>query len=178
MTSTIDLSEIQKAFENANSDDTPIAVSTPSGNQVIGNPLKQGVTEPKTYEMEFYLPVLNGNVPQGAELVLGGKAYKQKVVAKEKFISQRIGRKVRSYASTVAMAFMKFKEDGTSELYTSADMMEIYRLFDDSVIEACEKMIVTVLGVSDELIQYITDVSLMQTCSELINNNPAFFQVD
>lgn len=178
MSDVIDLSEIQKAFEDANQDDTPIAVSTPSGSQVIGDPVKQGITQPKDYEMVFYLPIVNGKAPQGAEIVLDGKAYVQRVKAKEKFISQRIGRKVRSYASTIAMAFTKFREDGTSEVFTSADLMEVYMLFDDDVIDACEKMIVTVLGVSEDLIQYITDESLMHTCSELIKNNPAFFQVD
>lgn len=84
MSDVIDLSEIQKAFEDANQDDTPIAVSTPSGSQVIGDPVKQGITQPKDYEMVFYLPIVNGNAPQGAEIVLDGKAYVQRVRAKEK----------------------------------------------------------------------------------------------
>lgn len=177
MADLIDIEELQRTFQEANQDDTPIAVSTPSNQAVIGDPLKQGTTEPQDYELVFWLPV-QGQPPAGAQLVMNGNAYVQVVKAKQKFITQRIGRKVRSYASTIAMAFMKFNEDGSSDLYTSNELMEVYAVFDDKVIDACEKMLVTVLGINEDLIQYITDMSLMENCSKLIRNNPSFFQAD
>lgn len=178
MADKIDIQELVKAFQEANQDDTPIAVQTPSGNSVIGDTVKQGTIEPQSYEMTFWLPVVNGEAPAGAELVMDGKAYVQKVVAKEKFITAKIGRHVRSYASKVAITFTKFKDQGDSEIYTVDDLLEIYSLFDDDTIEACENMIVAVLGISNELVQYITTESLIETCAKLIANNPSFFQID
>lgn len=178
MADLIDIAELQKTFAEANQSDEPIAVSTPSGSYVLGDTTKAMSTSPKDYELEFYLPIPDGGAPAGAELVMDGRAYSQKVVAKEKFITERIGRKVRNYASTVAMAFLKFQETGESEIYTAEDLMAIYAVFDDSVIDACEKMVVTVLGVSDSMIEYITDASLMKACAQILKNNPSFFQMD
>lgn len=178
MTKYVDVEELQKIFSKANDDTTPIAVSTDTGNTVTGDASKYGTTEAKDYELTFWLPVTEGQDTSGLELVNGGQAYVQKVTAKQKFITARIGRKVRSYASTIAMAFVNFKDDGDSEIYTVDDLLTIYSIFNDEVIDACEKLVVQVLGVSENMIEYITDVSLMDACAKIMKNNPSFFQVD
>ena len=53
-----------------------------------------------------------------------------------------------------------------------------WEVFDDNVINACEKLLGAVLGVSDSLLQYITDESLIENCSKLLDNNPSFFQAN
>lgn len=177
MADIIDIEALQASFIKANQSDEPFAVTTPSGSVVSGNTVKYGTTTPKDYVLEFYLPVA-GDIPDNAELVMDGKAYRQMVTAKERFITQRIGRKVRSYASTVAIAFTKFEVDGSSSIYTADDLLEIYSHFDDSVIDAFEKIVSEVLGISEHMMQYITDVSLIDTASKILENNPGFFQAD
>ena len=58
------------------------------------------------------------------------------------------------------------------------DLIKVYEVFDDNVIDACEKLLGSVLGVSDSLIQYITDQSLIDNCAKILENNPSFFQAD
>ena len=79
------------------------------------------------YELEFWLPVPEDFDPAGSdlELVMGGTAYVQRVEAKQRFISARIGRRVRNYASRVAitllisrkMALQKFTQRKISSSY-------------------------------------------------------------
>ena len=107
---------------------------------------------------------------------MGGSSYKQVINADQKFITARIARRVRNYASTITLAFTKFNEDGDSEIYTVDDLLKVYEVFDDNVIDACEKLVGTVLGIPDHLMQYITDTSLIETCTKIIENNPSFFQ--
>ena len=116
--------------------------------------------------------------PADAELVMDGKAYKQIITAKEKYITPRIARKVRNYASTVAMSLIEFKDQGESDIYTAEDLLKVYAVFDDNVIDACEKLVISALGIPEHLSQYATDESLLATCSALIRNNPSFFQID
>lgn len=177
MSNIIDIEKLHKSFSEANQDDTPFAVTTPSGSVVNGDPAKYGSTSPKDYTLEFYLPV-QGEVPAGAELVMGGSAYRQLVTAKQKFISQRIGRKIRSYASTVAIAFTKFHGDGNSNIFTVEDLVEVYAHFDDDVIHAFESIVSEVLGISPHLMEYITDTSLIENAAKIMENNPGFFQAD
>jgi len=51
-------------------------------------------------------------------------------------------------------------------------------VFDDSVIDACEKLVGEVLGIPEHLTAYITDVSLIENCGKILRENPSFFQVD
>ena len=171
-----ELAKMQDSFIEATQTDTPVAVQTPTSSVVNGEPTKIGSTEPKDYTLVFYLPVPKEGAPAG--IVMDGKAYKQVVHAEEKFVSPRIARKVRHYASTLALAFTDLKEDGSSEIYTVEDLIKVYEVFDDNVIDACEKLLGSVLGVSDSLIQYITDQSLIDNCAKILENNPSFFQAD
>ena len=173
-----ELAKMQDSFIEATQTDTPVAVQTPTSSVVNGEPTKIGSTEPKDYSLVFYLPIPKEGAPAGAKIVMDGKAYKQVVHAEEKFVSPRIARKVRHYASTLALAFTDLKEDGSSEIYTVEDLIKVYEVFDDNVIDACEKLLGSVLGVSDSLIQYITDQSLIDNCSKILENNPSFFQAD
>ena len=85
---------------------------------------------------------------------------------------------MRNYASVISIAFTEFKEDGSTEVYTPEDLFKLYELFDDDVIDACEKMVVEVLGVPSHLAEYITDMSLINACGDILRNNPSFFQID
>lgn len=175
---TPSLEELNKAFVDAVTDDAPIAVSTEAGAVVSGDSRKVRSIGKQDYELEFWLPVPPGSDTSGLELVQGGSAYVQRVTAEQRFISARIGRKVRNYASKLAIVFTQFKEEGATDVYTAEDMFKLYEIFDDSAIDACEKLLVEVLGISPNLIQYITDESLMQNVSLILKNNPNFFQVD
>lgn len=174
----LSIAELHKQFESATKTDEPVAIETPSGNHINGTTSLVGSVTPKDYVLEFYLPVLDGKYPSEAELVMGGTAYRQLIKANQKFITARVARKVRSYASKVALAFTDFKERGDSSIYSPEELMKFYQLFDDEVIKACEGLIVTTLGIDESLMEYITDVSLINTCAELINNNKSFFQED
>lgn len=174
-TKVLSISELQKSLSEATQTDEPVAIDTPTGNVVNGDSTKFATNEPASYTLTFWLPVSNG-VPEGAKLVMGGTAYEQKVEAKAKFITARIARKVRSYASTITLAFTDFKDNGDSALYTPEELLKIYSLFDDEVVSACEKLLESVLGVDHSLMEYITDMSLVENCSKVIQNNPSFFQ--
>lgn len=174
----MNIEELQKSVIASTQSEEPVAIQTPTGNVVNGNSLLTGTNEPKDYKITLWLPIQNGVVPEGAEVVMNGTAYVQEVVAKQKFISAQVARKVRNYASIITMAFTKFEENGDSSLYTPEDIIKVYEIFDDNVINACEKMVTTVLGINDNLVQYITDTSLMDVCSQIIQNNPAFFQAN
>lgn len=176
----VTVEDLNEAFVEAVHDDTPMAVATNSGKVVSGDTRRVGEARKVDYELEFWLPVPEDFDPAGSdlELVMGGTAYVQRVEAKQRFISARIGRRVRNYASRVAIAFTNFKEDGSTEVYTAEDFFKLYELFDDNVIEACENIIVEVLGVSTNLIQYITDESMMENVLKIMQNNPSFFQTN
>ena len=172
-----ELAKMQKAVEEATQSDAPVAIETPTPAVVNGDPSKVNHTDPKNYTIELYLPV-NDSTPKDAELVMGGTAYKQLVSAEQRFISARIARKVRNYASIITMAFTNFQDEGNSEVYTAEDLLKIYEVFDDNVIDACEKMVSVVLGVPEHLVQYATDISLIENCTKIISNNESFFQND
>lgn len=174
----VSVEDLNEKFVNAVSDDTPIAVQTPTGNVVSGDTRKVGTTQKKDYELTFYLPVEEGMDTSKLTLVMGGAAYRVTVKANQRFISGRIGRKVRNYASKVAVAFTQFREDGSTDVYTVEDYFKLLEVFDDEVIEACEKLVVETLGVSEALIPYITDESLMEAVGQILTNNPSFFQVN
>lgn len=173
-----ELAKLQSVHTEAVQSDTPVAIQTPTHSVVNGDSTKVGSITPKDYTVTLWLPVVNGQAPAGAELVQDGQAYIQEVSAKQKFITPRIARKVRNYASIISIAFTEFKEDGTTEVYTPEDLFKIYEVFDDAVIEACEKLVGEVLGIPEHLTEYITDVSLIDTCGKILANNPSFFQVD
>lgn len=173
----LDISELQKEFINSTQTDEPVAIQTQTDNVVNGDTTKFGTNEPQDYSLTFWLPVTD-RTPSDATLVMNNTAYVQTVTAKQKFITARVARKVRSYASTITLAFTELKENGDSDLYTPEDLLKVYEVFDDDVIEACEKLVCEVLDVSPNLIEYITDVSLVEVCSKIIANNPAFFQAD
>lgn len=172
-----DMKKAYEAYTEAVNTDEPVAIETPTGNVVNGSPSLVGSNNPKNYKVTLYLPIL-GEAPEGARIVMNGTSYEQIIEAKEVFITSRIARRVRNYASVVALAFTEFKEDGTSNVYTPQDLLKVFQLFDDNVIEACEKMVSVVLGIPENLIQYITDVSLITVCKEILANNPSFFQED
>lgn len=172
-----ELKKLQTAFDETTKTDEPIAIQTESASIVNGDPLKTGSNSPKDYVVTLYLPI-QGEAPEGARIVMGGTAYEQRVEAKQRFITARVARKVRNYATTVALAFTKFEEDGNSSVYTVEDILKVYELFDDNVISACESLIETVLGLPDHLVQYITDESLMDNIIQILQNNPSFFQED
>ena len=172
-----ELKNLQGGFVEATRSNEPVAIQTPTNNVVNGNPTLTGANTPKNYTLTLYLPV-NASTPKDAKLVMGGTAYEQQIVAEQKFITARVARKVRSYASTIAMAFTEFKEEGETELYTVEDILKVYEIFDDSVFDACEKLVFTVLGLPEHLTQHVTDTSLMQVCTDILKNNPSFFQND
>ena len=172
-----ELSRLQGSFIEATKTEEPVAIQTPTASVVNGNPALAGSNTPRNYEITLYLPVTE-QTPADAELVMDGKAYKQIITAKEKYITPRIARKVRNYASTVAMSLIEFKDQGESDIYTAEDLLKVYAVFDDNVIDACEKLVISALGIPEHLSQYATDESLLATCSALIRNNPSFFQID
>lgn len=172
-----ELAEMQKSFTEATHSDEPVAIQTPTTNVVNGDPRKTGLNISRDYTLTLWLPVTE-DTPKDSEFVLDGTSYIQEVKAKQKRITPSVARRIRNYASTIAIAFTEFKEDGTSELYTAEDIMKVYEVFDDDVINACENMVKLVLGVPDSVVEYITDVSLMETCSLILKNNPSFFQND
>ena len=169
-----ELTKMQDKVIDATKSDAPVAIETPTTSVVNGDPSKVQSIDPKNYTVELWLPV-TAETPATAERVMGGTAYKQLINADQKFITARIAHRVRNYASTITLAFTNFKEDGDSEIYTVDDLLKVYEVFDDNVIDACEKLVGTVLGIPDHLMQYITDTSLMETCTNIIENNPSFF---
>lgn len=175
----LSIDELNKAFQEANQDDAPVAIQTPAGNVVNGDPTKQGTVSPKDYELTLYMPILEGTkVPEGAEVVMNGTAYVQKVTAKQKYVTPRVARKIRNYSSIITLPFLKFEEDGTTDFMTLEDTLKMYELFDDNVINACENLVINVLGLSEHLVQYVEDISLISACARIIKENPSFFQVD
>ena len=170
-----ELAKMQEKVIDATKSDAPVAIETPTTSVVNGDPSKVQSIDPKNYTVELWLPVTS-ETPATAERVMGGSAYKQLINADQKFITARIARRVRNYASTITLAFTKFNEDGDSEIYSVDDLLKVYEVFDDDVIDACEKLVGTVLGIPDHLMQYITDTSLIETCTKIIENNPSFFQ--
>lgn len=172
-----ELSKLQGSFIEATKTEEPVAIQTPTASVVNGNPALAGSNTPRNYKITLYLPVTE-QTPADAELVMDGKAYKQIITAKEKYITPRIARKVRNYASTVAMSLIEFKDQGESDIYTAEDLLKVYAVFDDNVIDACENLVISALGIPEHLAQYATDESLLATCSALIRNNPSFFQID
>lgn len=172
-----ELSKLHGSFIEATKTDEPVAIQTPTTSVVNGNPALSGSNDPKDYRITLYLPV-TAQTPADAELVMDGNAYKQEITAKRKYITPRIARKVRNYASTIAISLIEFKEQGESDVYVAEDLLKVYSMMDDNVIDACENMVISVLGIPEHLAQYATDESLLATCSALIRNNPSFFQVD
>ena len=171
-----ELSKLRKDFEEATQTEQPVAIQTPTTSIVNGDSTRTGEVTPKDYTVTMWLPIV-GKAPEGAEIVQDGKAYIQEVTAKEKFITPRMARKVRNYASVISMSFTDFKEDGSTEIYTPEDLFKMYELFDDKVIDACEKLVSEVLGIPEHLTAYITDVSLIENCGKILRENPSFFQV-
>lgn len=172
-----ELQKTQEAFIEASQTDEPVAIETQNESIVNGDSTKVGTNTKKDYEVTLYLPI-RGKAPEGARIVMGGTSYEQKVKATQRFITPRIARKVRSYASVVAIAFTDFSEDGATQIFSVEDIMKVYEIFDDEVISACEKLVASVLGINEDTIQYITDTSLMEVCYEILKNNPSFFQED
>ena len=109
-----ELAKMQGKVIDATKSDAPVAIETPTTSIVNGDPSKVQSIEPKNYTVELWLPVTS-ETPTTAERVMGGTAYKQLINADQKFITARIARKVRNYASTITLAFTNFKEDGDSE---------------------------------------------------------------
>ena len=171
-----ELSKLQEGFREATQSDAPVAIQGNARALVNGDSSKVGNISPKDYTVTLWLPII-GEAPAGAEIVQDGKAYVQEVTAKERYITPRIARKVRNYASIISIAFTEFREDGSTEIYTPDDLFKIYEVFDDSVIEACEKLVGEVLGIPEHLTAYITDVSLIENCGKIMRENPSFFQV-
>lgn len=171
-----ELTKMQGSFEEATKTDTPVAINTPTGNVVNGFPNKMGTTSPKDYHLVLYLPVNEKTNLDEVTLSEDGMFYRQDVTARQKEITLSKSRRVRNYATIIAMAFTEFREDGDTNLYTAEDILKVYELFDDEVIDACEKLVSTVLDIPSSLAQHITDVSLMQNCSLILQNNPSFFQ--
>lgn len=172
-----ELSKLQDNFVEATQTQEPVAIQTPTSSVVNGDSTKIGSASPKNYQVTLWLPI-TGQVPEGAEIVQDGHAYVQEISANSKYITPRIARKVRNYASIISMAFTDFKENGDTEIYTPEDLFKVYEIFDDTVIEACEKLVGAVLGIPEHLTEYITDVSLMANCAKILKENPSFFQVD
>lgn len=171
-----ELSKLHGKFTEATQTQEPVAIQTPTNSVVNGDSTLIGSTSPKDYTVTLWLPIM-GEAPAGAEIVADGTAYVQEISAKGKYITPRIARKVRNYASVISVAFTNFKEDGSTEIYTPEDFFKVYEVFDDTVINACEKLVGEVLGIPEHLTEYITDISLMENCSKILSNNPSFFQV-
>lgn len=172
-----ELAKMQEKVIDATKSDAPVAIETPTTSVVNGDPSKVQSIDPKNYTVELWLPVTSAT-PATAERVMDGTAYKQFVNADQKFITARIARKVRNYASIISMAFTDFQENGDTEIYTPEDLFKVYEVFDDNVIDACEKLVGEVLGIPEHLTEYITDVSLMTNCAKILRENPSFFQID
>lgn len=173
-----ELAKMQSQVVNATESDEPVAIQTPTESVVNGNPLNTGSVTPKDYVLRLYLPKHLYSMSLGAKESKDGKCFIQDLKVKEKFINSHISRVSRSYASKVAIAFTDFKEDGTSELFSADDLLKVYETFNEEVINACEKLVSTVLDVPENLVNYVSDVSLMENCSLIIKNNPSFFQDD
>ena len=160
-----ELSKLQDSFVEATQTQEPVAIQTATSSVVNGDSTMIGSASPKDYQVTLWLPII-GKAPEGAEIVQDGHAYVQEISAK-----------VRNYASIISMAFTDFQENGDTEIYTPEDLFKVYEVFDDNVIEACEKLVGEVLGIPEHLTEYITDVSLMTNCAKILRENPSFFQV-
>lgn len=172
-----ELSKLQNSFVEATQTQEPVAIQTATSSVVNGDSTKIGSASPKDYTVTLWLPII-GKAPEGAEIVQDGHAYIQEISAKSKYITPRIARKVRNYASIISMAFTDFQENGDTDIYTPEDLFKVYEVFDDNVIDACEKLVGEVLGIPEHLTEYITDVSLMTNCAKILRENPSFFQID
>ena len=103
-----ELAKMQEKVIDATKSDAPVAIETPTTSVVNGDPSKVQSIDPKNYTVELWLPVTSAT-PATAERVMDGTAYKQFVNADQKFITARIARKVRNYASIISIAFTDFR---------------------------------------------------------------------
>lgn len=126
------------------------------------------------YVVEFMYPkgyVVQGDfveTPQGLQVV-------RRFVNKK--ITPKLARRLRHAVSTLILYFSKVDtKTGLQELMTISDVANIYGTLSDEVVDAFELVVQKTLGISDLDMEYVTDSSLLQVATDIIENNSGFFQ--
>ena len=171
------LVEALDAVEEASNSDAPIVVETEESKTVTGDTTQVGDTEPSDYLVNFHLPKDLAEQVGVTGTELSDHSISVNLPFEGKIISPRKARKLRNDIINTAQLFVEFKDDGTVEVSDPKNVIQFYREFTEEVIDSCEKVVSTVLDIPDELMEYISDIGLLDAVVNIIKRNPGFFQV-
>lgn len=168
------IAELQGAMEAAQTNDQPFSWRNQQGKtEVVGNVAEIDVDG--DYIVNFEYPSSYANQFPDAEDNGNGT-----ITVTRKFdgvsISPRKARRLRHAVAVLISAFAKYDAETGMDIMTVAEIAERYEILTDDVVDAMEKVLQVVLGITDADMEFVTDESLITATGLIVARNSGFFQ--
>lgn len=167
------IAELQGAMEEAQTNDQPFRWQNQQGKtEVVGDVAEIDVDG--DYIVNFEYPSSYANQFPDAEDNGNGT-----ITVTRKFdgvsISPRKARRLRNAVAVLISAFAKYDAETGMDIMTVAEIAERYEILTDDVVDAMEKVLQVVLGITDADMEFVTDESLITATGLIVARNSGFF---
>lgn len=147
--------QLKEAREKAMEDTTPFPVMKDGDLAVVGDANK---TEVKKHDfvLRFIIPDENGE-------------YKPVDIKYEDvWVKPRHSVTVQRLMTALQPLFYKVQENGKISEMSSDEMLEVVRLYEQNVIDQIYRLVAVVLGVNDELVDFIEPASVIKAFNKIM----------
>lgn len=172
--------DIYDALEDAHTDTTPTLKPQEDDILIMGNP-NDIVEDENEYVIKFYglredrflrLPKQDGIVKNTFDSETGTLT----TVYKAKSITPALSEKMQAYAQIIQASFLAMTDEGDIEYMSRETIIKQAKFFVGEGIDATRNLLQTYFGFDKELMEHIPSTEATRLYSEVIRNNPNFFQ--
>lgn len=168
-----DIIEMKRAMDEAEKDDTPFVVQTDDSLTVVGDVNKTEVKQ-MDYKINFRVPVNFGKDFDGV-LSIDGRYKLFSVDYKNICITPRKEGKLKGKLLSLIPYFRDVDENGELRKLTDEEIALRFYGSDGEILDKTYDFVASVLGVNDELIDLMDDVSVIATFDKILGDFPELY---
>lgn len=164
-----ELLKMKEVVDRAANDDTPFPIVKDGNVAVAGDPNKTALNK-TDFKISFRIP--NGK----------GEYITRDVEYKDVYLTPRRALTASRLVTSLMPLFRNAKQDGSISDYTDEEMIVLVHSLDENVIDLMYKLVAAVVGVDEELTEYMIPKSVLDAIlkifivyPDLVNTGDAFF---
>lgn len=172
-----DLLKVQKAMKEAENDTTPFAIIDGGGEvSVVGDVNKTEVKQ-YNYSVMFRIPAQFKDLLPGADPILDGKYYTAEIEYKNITITPRKDLNIVSAVVDIIPFLRDVLPSGESNDRDREELSKIVEnhLTNDAIVNGLYKLVATVVGVSEPLVDMMMFSSVIDNAVKIILDFPEIF---
>lgn len=151
--------QLKEARDKAMEDTTPFPVMKDGDLAVVGDANKTEVSK-HNFNITFIVPDENG------------KYVEKEVVYEDVYLKPRQAVTVQRLMTALQPLYSKVKPGGKIEDYTPEELIELANAFEGQVMDQLYRLVGYVLGVNEELVDFMAPVSVLEAYSKIMKLYP------